>query len=486
MKKINMKKVLSFLVVSILVLIKIFCYLDTKTTNFSIDYYEGAKNVISFLLVFAILYVLYGIYDLFKNSLIVGLLDFLTGISIVVFKYTFDNDIFSNILLIVSIFICVLNLIISFKIKSKNEKTQRFNERANKSGILPELLLTIIIFIIIVCITSIPMYNSSKGIELNAEKLAKNISLFETDGDLYILAESNPDTGDIHNAVLNSEYEIVREYNEDENTISFAKLYKNNKYYLVGIIKNEILNKYYLINSKMDEICELEKVGNPNYLEEYLLDVLNYAIDNKLIKYEKADTEVYTADPQQNAVLYLENDYYDSKYETDSNYKYKYYENEKNPNYLIQVEYDLNMIDKVDSNVMEQLFGMVYTNIDNDESLYNVERNYYLINNETKERYKLNCDNLLYDQYAKLTDAVEDENKYLSGFYSFSDGKIPYYDEYEYGFFDLSGNKHIDNENTITIDTYENYNIVYDMEQSKYFMYSNLDLENPIKEYENI
>ena len=272
MKKINMKKVLSFLVVSILVLIKIFCYLDTKTTNFSIDYYEGAKNVISFLLVFAILYVLYGIYELFKNSLIVGLLDFLTGISIVVLKYTFDNDIFSNILLIVSIFICVLNLVISFMIKNKNEEAQRFNERTNKSGIWIELLLTIIIFIIIVCITSIPMYNSSKGIELNAEKLAKNISLFETDGDLYILAESNPDTGDIHNAVLNSEYEIVREYNEDENTISFAKLYKNNKYYLVGIIKNEILNKYYLINSKMDEICELEKVGNPNYLEEYLLE----------------------------------------------------------------------------------------------------------------------------------------------------------------------------------------------------------------------
>ena len=90
------------------------------------------------------------------------------------------------------------------------------------------------------------------------------------------------------------------------------------------------------------------------------------------------------------------------KYENDSKYNYKYFEFEKNPNYIIQVAYNLNIINHNNTNVMEQLFDLVSSNIDNNESIYNMDRNYHLINLASEEIYELDCENLLYDEYAKF------------------------------------------------------------------------------------
>ena len=485
MKKINIKKILTFLVIGIIIVAKIFGICDSNAENFSINYYDGIQNILYCLIAFVIIYIFYVIIDLFKNSIFTAILDFITSVILILTIYFIDNVIISNIFFALAIIFAVINLAISIKIKKMNNEMQ---EEEKKSVLisLAEFLIATVLFVIIICLVSKPISKSSNSIKINAENLSKNISLIEEKSDIYVLTEQNEETGNRFSTILNENCEELKGLEYDPYSICFAKLYKNDKQYLVGLIKDSLTSKYYFVNSNMENVCELQDVGNPNYLEDYLLDVLNYAINNKLINYEKADIDSYLYDKSPKAVLFANKEFDGKKYENDSKYNYKYFEFEKNPNYIIQVAYNLNIINHNNTNVMEQLFDLVSSNIDNNESIYNMDRNYHLINLASEEIYELDCENLLYDEYAKFVGTEEDEEIYLSGIYSFSDGKIPFYDENSTGYFDLEGQKHVDSENKLTIDTYNNYNIVYDKENSKYYIYSKIDLENPLKEYNNI
>ena len=480
MKRINIKNILCFVSIAILIMTKIFGYWDITEGFFSLDIYGAIENFVRIILVLAILYIIYGILDLFKNSIVVSIIDFLTGI-LLVFSYYFigKNSNNSYIVVIANVIFILINILASVAMRNKNAKT---NIKNNLISTAIEVFGACVIFLVVALIASKPIFESSGGIKLNAEKLAKNISSLNINEDAYIIETENPSNMDSYYSILNEEYEEIKKYSENTNTISFAKLYKNNDYSLIGIVKDEALNKYYLVNSKMENICELEKVGNPGYLEEYLLDVLTYAIDNKLIEYNKVDTNLFMEESPR-AFLYIEKEFNGEKYETEENYNYKYFENENNPNYVIQIAYNNNNSDQND-NIMEQLFNISTTVIDEIDSLYNLDRKYSLINTSNGEIIQLDCYNLLYDSNAK-ENINGDEVVYTSGIYSFANGNIPFYDGEEHGYFDLNGKKHIDDENHFTIDTYNNYNIVYNLEQEK-----NLIVENEnntiIKEYENI
>ena len=480
MKKINIKNILCFVSIAILIITKIFGYWDITEDIFSLDIYGAIEHFIRIILVLAILYIICGICDLFKNSIVVSIIDFLTGI-LLVFSYYFigKNSNYSYIVVIFNVIFILINILASVAMRNKNAKT---NIKNNLVSTIIEIFISIVIFLVITLIASKPILDSNRGIKLNAEKLAKNISSLNINEDAYIIETENPSNMDSYYSILNEEYEEIKKYSENTNTISFAKLYKNNDYSLIGIVKDEALNKYYLVNSKMENICELEKVGNPGYLEEYLLDVLTYAIDNKLIEYNKVDTNIFMEESPR-AFLYVEKEFNGEKYETEENYNYKYFENENNPNYIIQIAYKDNNNEQND-NIMEQLFNISTTTIDEIDSLYNLDRKYSLINISNGEITQLDCYNLLYDSNAKES-INGDEIVYTAGIYSFANGSIPFYDGEEHGYFDLTGKKHIDDENHFTIDTYNNYNIVYNFEQEKNLIVEN-ENNTTVKEYENI
>ena len=80
MKKINIKKILTFLVIGIIIVAKIFGICDSNAENFSINYYDGIQNILYCLIAFVIIYIFYVIIDLFKDSIFTAILDFITSV----------------------------------------------------------------------------------------------------------------------------------------------------------------------------------------------------------------------------------------------------------------------------------------------------------------------------------------------------------------------------------------------------------------------
>ena len=466
MRRINLKRILSFLSIGILVLIKIYGYLDNIGEVFSLNTYGTIEKLVNLLICFAVIYAIYGVFDLFKNSIIVFILDIVTsGLFIVSYKFISNSSIISYLIALCTIVLVFINLMLSIAIKNKNAKTK---VKDNLISTILELIIALLLFFTISAFVAFPLFKSSAHININADKLSKNISLLKPNEDVYFITEQNPESGELFINILDENYKSIAEFNESTTSISFAKLYKNDEYSLIGIVDDVTSEKPYLINSRIEKICEFEDSGKPDYIEEYLLDLLNYSIENKLINYDRADLEV-DMDENSKIALYSEKEFNGEEYESEDGFKYKYFENKNNSNYIIQIEYDPDIVEYKE-NVIEKLFDVASTNIDEENSLYNLERKYSLINVSNGEIVSLNCENLLFNE----------------GIYSFADGNIPFYDEAEHGYFDLKGNKHIDDENELTINSYNNYRIVYDFNEKEYYIVDNINNENVLKEYDNI
>ena len=203
MKKINIKNILCFVSIAILIITKIFGYWDITEDIFSLDIYGAIEHFIRIILVLAILYIICGICDLFKNSIVVSIIDFLTGI-LLVFSYYFigKNSNYSYIVVIFNVIFILINILASVAMRNKNVKT---NIKNNLVSTIIEIFISIVIFLVITLIASKPILDSNRGIKLNAEKLAKNISSLNINEDAYIIETENPSNMDSYYSILNEE-----------------------------------------------------------------------------------------------------------------------------------------------------------------------------------------------------------------------------------------------------------------------------------------
>ena len=176
---------------------------------------------------------------------------------------------------------------------------------------------------------------------------------------------------------------------------------------------------------------------------------------------------------------YYEVDFDGNEFEDDGK-EYNYFENSHNNNILIQLA--VGEEDNTSHEFLTSTFELFNISF---EELYYYEREYYLINKETKTKIKLNCDNLLIERdFTRET--INNNSSFDKLIFAFSDGSIPFYDENEHGYFDLDGEKHVDLEGKTTIDIYEKYVIEYDSNNMEYYIYEKENLENPIKKYKYI
>ena len=173
----------------------------------------------------------------------------------------------------------------------------------------------------------------------------------------------------------------------------------------------------------------------------------------------------------------------------EENAEYKYFSNEEISDKILQV-----VIKKDEKETNSELYNnylesniIVMSDYSYDkydalttklEEFYNYKKEYYLLDINSNNKIKLECNNLLYRIYYNEKEELQED------ILIYSNGYIPYYDTDNSGYFDQNGKKIRINNKYLIQDMTENYQIIINKSTAKSYIY-NRQTGKIEKEYEN-
>lgn len=283
---------------------------------------------------------------------------------------------------------------------------------------------------------------------------------------------------------INQEGEEISRQKYDEVSPSTISVEIKGKIKEIRPVKKD--NKYFFINAAGEKMFDVEEdrfegtsdvwANFSSYIyqkgEKADIEVEKDEKDNKLEKELYLDEKTFPND--KNKKKYIE---FEEKEENEEReiMGYYYFKNEEITDKVLQVI----IFDKeTDDTELEKIWKEKEDSEIN-STFYGYERDYYLINTKTKEKIKLDCNNLLFSYDYNAEDDYFNDKIML-----YSDGSIPYYDQNLTGYFDVNtGEKKCVDNNLIIIDVDENYQYIYDKE-TKSSLVRNKETEENEKIYE--
>ena len=471
MKKIDFKKVLAFIIVPLILTYFALDYLDYNAKTNSLIFFDALYNVNVIFVLFGALYILCGVWSLFTRSVKAGVFDFIEA-GLLFFTAYLINDILlhlATLFLILSGIWSIVNCFASGK------------EQKERNTVLEEFGIALVVIIVIGIILFAPIIHYFQSVERDSELLLNEIKKLESNASDEVNIRCKIDYSKnrkLYTSLLDKDLKKVISFGPGYYYNSFITLknISDNKRIQIGIIMDGVDGKCYIVNDKGEKILKIEGFDDVRFSgTNYLLDLVENTINKGLLNY-KVEEKKHMDDTSNN---YYEVDFDGNEFEDDGK-EYYYFENSHNNNILIQLA--VGEEDNTSHEFLTSTFELFNLSF---EELYYYEREYYLINKETKTKIKLNCDNLLIERdFTRET--INNNSSFDKLIFAFSDGSIPFYDENEHGYFDLDGEKHVDLEGKTTIDIYEKYVIEYDSNNMEYYIYEKENLEKPIKKYKYI
>lgn len=331
---------------------------------------------------------------------------------------------------ILGIILSIINLVF-------NKKT--LTTKRNK---IPIILFVIIIIIQIIAF-SVPIILSYINIK-NFEEAIPNLQA--DDGKTFVYYN------------LSNNYVFIDEQGnkineKDYDDVEYDKMSINIDGNVLNLGCAERDGKIIVIDTKGQELFELCNLftESPTYIMYRFLDYIENS--NKYCSYKDysiIEENVY----DENKVLtrYTEEN---KKFEDNENNKYMYFKNANISDKVLQIAINKNEIEE--DTKFKDLYKPLYyrSDIVKIDEFYGYQREYYLIDFNTNEKIKLECNNLIYDAHID-----ENTNSLIENILLYSNGDIPYYDNEESGFFDKAGNKNRVDSDYIVKDVTDDYIII--------------------------
>ncbi len=292
MKKISLKRVLSFTLIAIVLLISIVSQIDIEAYSFSWVIYEVMVKVIDGLVVFVYIYIILGLYDLFKDSKRSGIIDLLCAGSFALLreKMSYYDRLWSDVgfIILFTIFAIFAILNIVCVIKNHNEK-----------NIVIDIIISVVLFAICSSIIIIPVIETKKTNEGNFKALTENIdAIWKGEDKRFYLVNMQDEFSECYD-VLDENLKKEKSIYVDIERRGFLHIYSGEKNSLIGIGYDKKDKTCYIYNDCFDKVCELKALEKLDKYksrvrdEAYLEELLTQAKRSGMIDYDKLEELKY-------------------------------------------------------------------------------------------------------------------------------------------------------------------------------------------------
>ena len=432
--------------------------------------YETAKEIL--LLMYYIIAgfnIILAIVNLVKRNRKIGSIQILTGIIMLAGTMiaSYESSILMQCFVSIIIFILsIINLIFNKRVMTTKK---------GKAG----CIIFVIILIFELAIVIIPVILNI----MNLKNLENAISKILQDGkeETYIYSKDNK------NIIID---EDGKKISENEDGISYYPIQlqiENQTINLRYAVDNK--NKLYMIDSKGEKLFEIYNLFDDN--EKIISNFFSLVVGNNIFNITNPTNEIGYQEyiDKTKALKTYTGDIDMSEFEEEENVEYKYFSNEEISDKILQV-----VIKKDEKETNSELYNnylesniIVMSDYSYDkydalttklEEFYNYKKEYYLLDINSNNKIKLECNNLLYRIYYNEKEELQED------ILIYSNGYIPYYDTDNSGYFDQNGKKIRINNKYLIQDMTENYQIIINKSTAKSYIY-NRQTGKIEKEYEN-
>ncbi len=431
--------------------------------------YETAKEILSLMYyIIAGFNIILAIVNLLKKNRKIGSVQILTGI--IMLAGTIIASYEASILMqcFVSIIVFVLSII--NLIFNKRVMTIK---KGKVAGIIFAIILVFELVIVIIPVTLNIM---------NLKNLENAISKIVQDGkeETYIYSKDN------RNIIIGEDGKKISENEYDISYYPIQLQIENQTINLRYAIDNK--NKLYIINSKGEKLFEIYNLFDDP--EKIISNFFSLVVGNNIFNITNPTNEIgYKEYIEKSKSLKTYTGDIDMSEFEEENAEYKYFSNEEISDKILQV-----VIKKDEKETNSELYNnylesniIVMSDYSYDkydalttklEEFYNYKKEYYLLDINSNNKIKLECNNLLYRIYYNEKEELQED------ILIYSNGYIPYYDTDNSGYFDQNGKKIRINNKYLIQDMTENYQIIINKSTAKSYIY-NRQTGKIEKEYEN-
>lgn len=286
MKKISLKRVLAFTSIATVLLISILSQMNVKAYSIEWIINNRMGKIVDGLIVFVFMYIILGIYDLFKDSKKSGIIDLLCAgaFAVLRMKLTYHYSLWSEagfiILFLIFAIFSVSNII--YVIKNHNEK-----------NVIIDIIISIVLFTICSGIIFIPVMQMKKINNENFKALTENIdAIWKGEDKHFYLVNKNDEFLDCYD-VLDENLKKEKSINTHFEKYGILQIYSGEKSSTIGIGYDNEDKNCYVYNNCLDKVCKLKSlekidkyksmVRNRSYLEE----LLTQAKKSGMIEYDE-------------------------------------------------------------------------------------------------------------------------------------------------------------------------------------------------------
>ena len=432
--------------------------------------YETAKEIL--LLMYYIIAgfnIILAIVNLVKRNRKIGSIQILTGIIMLAGTMiaSYESSILMQCFVSIIIFILsIINLIFNKRVMTTKK---------GKAG----CIIFVIILIFELAIVIIPVILNI----MNLKNLENAISKILQDGkeETYIYSKDNK------NIIIDEDGKKISENEDDISYYPIQLQIENQTINLRYAVDNK--NKLYMIDSKGEKLFEIYNLFDDN--EKIISNFFSLVVGNNIFNITNPTNEIGYQEyiDKTKALKTYTGDIDMSEFEEEENVEYKYFSNEEISDKILQV-----VIKKDEKETNSELYNnylesniIVMSDYSYDkydalttklEEFYNYKKEYYLLDINSNNKIKLECNNLLYRIYYNEKEELQED------ILIYSNGYIPYYDTDNSGYFDQNGKKIRINNKYLIQDMTENYQIIINKSTAKSYIY-NRQTGKIEKEYEN-
>ena len=419
--------------------------------------YETAKEIL--LLMYYIIAgfnIILAIVNLVKRNRKIGSIQILTGIIMLAGTMiaSYESSILMQCFVSIIIFILsIINLIFNKRLMTTKK---------GKAG----CIIFVIILIFELAIVIIPVILNI----MNLKNLENAISKILQDGkeETYIYSKDNK------NIIIGEDGKKISENEDDISYYPIQLQIENQTINLRYAVDNE--NKLYMIDSKGEKLFEIYNLFDDN--EKIISNFFSLVVGNNIFNITNPTNEIgYKEYIEKSKSLKTYTGDIDMSEFEEENAEYKYFSNEEISDKILQV-----VIKKDEKETNSELYNnylesniIVMSDYSYDkydalttklEEFYNYKKEYYLLDINSNNKIKLECNNLLYRIYYNEKEELQED------ILIYSNGYIPYYDSDNSGYFDENGQKTRISNKYLIQEMTDNYQIIINKSTAKSYIYN--------------